>query len=169
MKRDQKGSSLKCLNYFYLSHSPRRQDDSSINEFIKLPWGTQDVTKYSISNLQNFFSLHLFLKYMCLLKLSEIERSRQSNSAFFGLVAAHLDQKMHVCSWFWHSKTLEKYTFSRIKKTYIKKECSHMFRVCWDNLCTCVWSETYFFSRFPAPVSLNPLANGLWSILSWVI
>lgn len=28
---------------------------------------------------------------------------------------------------------------------------------------------TYFFSLLPAPVSLNPLANGLLSILSWVI
>ena len=28
---------------------------------------------------------------------------------------------------------------------------------------------TYFFCDFPAPVSLNPLANGLWSIFIWVI
>ena len=30
-------------------------------------------------------------------------------------------------------------------------------------------NDTHFFSRFPAPESRKPLANGLWSILSWVI
>lgn len=31
------------------------------------------------------------------------------------------------------------------------------------------FNKTYFFSLFPAPVSLNPLANGLLSIFNWVI
>lgn len=30
-------------------------------------------------------------------------------------------------------------------------------------------SDTHFFSRFPAPVSRNPFANGLLSIFNWVI
>ena len=29
--------------------------------------------------------------------------------------------------------------------------------------------ETHFLLFFEPPVSLKPLANGLWSILSWVI
>lgn len=37
------------------------------------------------------------------------------------------------------------------------------------NKCSTCVVYTHFFSRFPAPVSRNPLANGLLSIFNWVI